>query len=77
MADIIPTSDKDGVKLEEYNNVYSLVSYRNEYEQWAKYRVGKDKYADKDWPVKVSLGDRETAVRALKEIIAQVEDVPF
>lgn len=46
-----------------------------------KRKLGKTAYADNDVPVKVILGDAQTAVAALKQIIKQIElggkDVPF
>lgn len=82
----IRTTKYDFIELSAYQGVYSLIASRegqdgNVYQQWGKMRIGKNKYADKDWPVKVTLGDQKTAVAVLKQIINQIElggeDVPF
>ena len=53
----------------------------NGYKEWAKYKVGKDKYADKDWPVKVNIGNRDKAIEVLESILAEIRgggnDEPF
>jgi hypothetical protein len=74
----------EGIKLEEYKGNYSLCAMKlgdgKNYPIWAKYRKGKDNYQDRDWPVKVSLGDRATAannLRILADSIEQGKDVPF
>jgi hypothetical protein len=83
MSDIL-TTDKDGVRLAEYKGVYSLTSIRagsdgKMYEQWATYQAGKDKHQPKDWPVKVTLGEKDAAIGALKAAIAEIsgEEAPF
>ena len=68
----IKTTDKDAIEISEYNGVYSLISKRigqdgKAYQQWATYQTGKDKHADKDWPVKVTIGNREEALKALQD----------
>jgi hypothetical protein len=84
MSDIL-TTDKDGVRLAEYKGVYSLTSIRiggdgKMYEQWATYQTGKNKHAEKDWPVKVTLGEKDVALGALKAAIAEIggeSEAPF
>lgn len=79
----IGTGNGNGIKLEEYQGNFSLTSQRekdgNFYGQWATYQIGKDKHAEKDWPVKVALGDRETAIGVLQMLLAELQnqDVPF
>jgi hypothetical protein len=78
MSEAIRTGGKDGIRLDEYNGGYSLVSLREGTdgkfrEQWATYQLGKDKHAEKDWPVKVPLGsDRETAIGVLRTLLAEL-----
>lgn len=81
---ILKATEKDSVKISEYNGIYSLISCRQgndgkDYEQWAKYQLGKDKHADKDWPVKVTIGNREDAIELCKAIITFLnsEEAPF
>ena len=67
----------EGVKLEEYKGKYSLQAIKigdgKNYPIWAKYRKGKDGYQPKDWPVKCSLGDKQTAITNLKALISAIE----
>jgi hypothetical protein len=93
---IIRVDEKNSVELEEYQGTYSLASLRQgtdgkDYKkQWAKYRAGRDKYQDKDWPVKVTIGDRYAAIALCQSILAELsgnvpnegrnrtdDDVPF
>ena len=84
MAEFL-TGEKDGIAVEEYNGKWSIIAMHNGYKEWAKYKVGKDKYADKDWPVKVNIGNRDKAIEVLELILAEIrggdspdgEDVPF
>lgn len=81
------TGEKDGVAVEEYNGKWSLVAMYNGYKQWAKYKIGKEKYGEKDFPVKVTLGNKDKAIEILTAILAEIrgdgsqpedpEDVPF
>jgi hypothetical protein len=71
------TTDKDGIVVEEYKGVYSLISTRagsdgKQYKQYATYQTGKDKHADKDWPVKVVIGDKETAIKTIAAIYKEL-----
>jgi hypothetical protein len=75
MSDIIIVSDKIGIKVHEYNGKYSLQACYGNYVKWAKYRVGKDTYGDKDRPVEVELGDKATAVKTLTKILDIIEPV--
>jgi hypothetical protein len=91
MSEAISTGNNNGIKLEGYKGTYSLSSMREGQDgifraQWAKYQIGKDKIAEKNWTVKVSLGDRETAIGVLKMLLAELEgnsapgpeeDIPF
>jgi hypothetical protein len=75
MSEVINTGDKKGIKLEEYNGVYSLSAYQENkgkfWAVWAKYHKGSD-YQEKDWPVKVTLGDRATAEGVLLMILKEI-----
>ena len=70
---VIEIGNGNGIELSEYNGTFSLISCRESngtmYQQWAKYRVAKDKFADKEWPVKVTLGDKKEAISALTELL--------
>ena len=80
---IIKTGEKTGVKVREYQGNYSLQACYNEYVNWCKPKTGKESYAEKDRPIEVSLGDKETALKVLKQVYAEIagsaleEDVPF
>lgn len=74
--DEIKTSGKHGVKLEEYKGEYQVVAYYDGFSQWAKFRVGKTIYTEKDRPVKIQLGNKETAIKVLQRLINEI-DVPF
>lgn len=87
----INTGKQNGVRLDLYNDTYSLVSCRESndgqkfFDQWAKYHKTKDSYQDKDWPVKVVLGSKETATAVLLMLLKEItgndytdnKDVPF
>jgi hypothetical protein len=68
----VQVTDKDSIDLSEYNGTYELISKYGEYQNWAKYRIGKDKYSEKDRPVKVTLGDKSTAVATLLAILERL-----
>ena len=68
----IKTGEKTGIKVEEYKGNYSLQAMRNGYTEWAKYKKNKNEYQDKDFPVKVQLGDRSTAEIALLSALFDV-----
>lgn len=47
---------------------------------WAREQVKKDEFKEKATPIKVYLGEKESALKALREIYAVIEpnqDVPF
>jgi hypothetical protein len=77
------TTKYDGVKLNENKGVYELVATSckgdKEYDKWATYQIGKDKHAEKDWPVKVVLGDMLMAKATLAFLYKEIagEDIPF
>jgi hypothetical protein len=76
MSDVIATGKNSGVKLESYKDVYSL-SAQNEnkgkyWPVWAKYKKGKDGYQDKDWPVKITLGNKEMAIATLTMLLKEI-----
>jgi hypothetical protein len=77
----IRTSEKSFIELEEYKGNYSLASCYEGTDgtvrkEWAKRQMGKDKYADKATPVKVFLGNRETAIAVLQTLMAELKS-PF
>ena len=84
----IKTGVKTGLKLEQYNGTYSLAEQRENngkmWPQWAKYKKNKDEYMDKDWPIKVTLGDTQTSEIVLLTLLQEItgkkyveQDVPF
>jgi hypothetical protein len=71
---IFNVSEKDRVELDEYKGEYSISPARmgqdgKFYKQWAKYCKGKDTYQERNWPVKVSLGDRSSAIALCRAIL--------
>lgn len=77
------------VRLEEYKGFFSLVEGWENREgdfkaNWIKQPFGKEKI-EKELPKKIKLGDRQSAIAALKTMIMQLEaeqsapqeDVPF
>ena len=92
MDEFIKTAGSQGLILQEYQGKYSLAAAWEGKEgkvnmKWAKEQKGKDEYAEKATPIKVSLGDRETAIATLKALLGQLgaaetgpmpdDDVPF
>lgn len=89
----IQTTDFDGIKLSVYKDKYSIEALRagddKLFPVWAKYQKGRDEFQEKSWPVKVVLGDKDTAIDALKRLLIEldpslgkkanvpVDDVPF
>lgn len=77
MAEPIRTVGKYGVELTEYKGELSLVSLYEGSDgkfrkQWVKFHKGKNDYQEKDWPLKISLGDRKTAAVVLQVLLKQV-----
>lgn len=73
----IKTTDKDGVELQEYKGMFSLCSSREGTDgklrpQYALYQKGRDAYQEKAWPIKVSLGDRATAIGVLRMLLSEL-----
>ena len=80
-----------GVLLDEYNGVYSLVSAKQGdskvFTQWCKPRVGEEKYSEKAIPMGVRLGDKAQAVTVLQRFVQMLkrgmatppgkDDIPF
>lgn len=81
----IRTGNKTGVVLDTYNNKYSIASVSDDKDgtwrkEWARKQVGKDKLAEKATPIKVYLGEKETAIAALQQLIQEIQgtdDIPF
>jgi len=74
----IKTTDYDGVTLSNYQGKYSIESLRSKDDKffpvWAKYQKGRDEFQEKSWPVKVVLGDKESAILTLRTMLAELED---
>jgi hypothetical protein len=85
----IITGEKTGIKVVEYNGVFSTISCRlyqdKLYENWGRLLFGKDKtVSDKSQPFKCVWGDKATAeaslLAALKEVSGKdyvPADIPF
>lgn len=75
--DQIRTNGKSFIELEEYKGVYSLAAcYEgNDGEvrkEWACKQIGRDRHAEKDTPVKVTIGDRATAIAVCCKILKEL-----
>jgi hypothetical protein len=73
----ITVSEKISVQLEVYNNVYSIQegwkTRNGDYKpNFCTRKFGKDA-PEKTCPVSVKIGDKETALAVLREIIAEIE----
>lgn len=89
MGDFIRTSGTSGIVLESYNEKYSLASAWESKEgktmlRWAKEQRGRDEYAEKATPTKVTLGDKVTATGVLLMLLFEItgksygpEEAPF
>jgi len=84
MTNIITTDGKNGVKLTEYKGIYQLTACYGEYEKWGKPQTGKDTYAEKAMPIRLILGDKDTALGVLSQIAHEItgkdassDDIPF
>jgi len=70
----------DGVAVSRYKDKYSIISVRPSesglfYSQWARYRTGKDKYMDKDIPIRTALGEsKEEAIETLRKLASLVNN---
>lgn len=78
----IRTLGKHGIELNEYKGELSLIATYEatngtHYAQWGKQKIGKDKYSDKDRPVKVILGDKNTATGVLVAILKAITDKDY
>jgi hypothetical protein len=81
MSEAISTGKHSAIKLEVYQEVYSL-SAQNEskgkyYPVWATYKKNKDEYQTKDWPVKVTLGLKPEATAALLMILKEITGIDY
>ena len=68
---------KNIIIIEEYGGKINLVMGqlgKDElpYKRWGKLQTGKDTYAKKDMPWKVSLGTKDQAVAALQHFLAEL-----
>jgi hypothetical protein len=74
----ITVNDKISVQLEVYNNVYSIQegwkTRNGDYKpNFCSRRFGGKDAPEKTVPVSVKIGDKETAVAVLRELIAEIE----
>ena len=79
MAKVKRVFEKDGLSLESYQGTYSIAAHRFAVEKWwpvwAKFRIGgkgHDHYQDKDWPVQVRIGSRDTAIKVLIGLLGEM-----
>lgn len=73
----ITVTDKISVQLEVYNGTYSIQegwkTRNGDYKpNFCTRKFGKDA-PEKTCPVSVKIGDRDTAIAVLREIIAEIE----
>jgi hypothetical protein len=80
MKEFIVTDDtyKSGVLLDEYKGTFSLLNARENQAgepmpRWCKPEIGKDKYADKNVPFGVRIGDRAKAIAVLQTFLRALE----
>jgi len=70
------TEKGDGVEVEEYNGKYSLIKAREYqekiYKSWCR-EFFKNDLNEKKTPVRVTLGDAETACQVLCDIIEYIK----
>jgi len=85
--EVLITGDYDGVKLNEYNDTFSLNAvHKGSNDVWYLVYIYNSRFKDgesipdpnqaKPWPMKVRLGDKETTIKTLKALLAQL-DGPF
>ena len=71
----------DVIFLNEYNGSISLIAGndgdKGTFQRWCKPQTGRDKFADKAIPMKVSLGGKECAIGMLQDILASLTEVPL
>ncbi len=89
--DVVKVDNYNSVTIQEYDGKFSLNAVQNGqndnfYLKWAfpsEWKNGKQKAGDKAWPVRVMLGDRETAINVLSTVLiklkgqaSEIPDVP-
>jgi len=82
--DVVEVDYYKGVQLQDHNGTFGLLAmdkrggeHMVHYKQWVflgKYVKGKNLPSNKTRPMAVRLGDKETAVRTLKEVLRQLEE---
>jgi len=82
--DVVEVDYYKGVQLQDYNGTIGLLAMDKKggenmvwYKVWVflgKYVKGKSLPSNKTRPMAVRLGDKETAVKTLKEILRQLEE---
>lgn len=88
MDEFIRTKGTQGIVLQEYQGTYSVAAAWEGKEgktmlKWGKEQKGRDNFAETATPIKITLGDRETAIGVLKMLLSEFtgktpdEDVPF
>ncbi|MFA5346545.1 MAG: hypothetical protein WC294_00240 [Methanoregula sp.] len=70
MSDYIEIGNDRAVRLDEYQNTFSISMHRQYLSKWywqgCKVIIGKDQVADKTSPMKATLGNRQTAIYVLE-----------
>jgi hypothetical protein len=87
MDDFLRTSGTNGIVLQVYKDILSLASAWEGKDgkvnlRWAKEQKGRGEYAEKDIPVKITLGDQATATATLLMLLRNITgrdytEVPF
>ena len=82
MGEFVRTSEKGGFEVQEYNGKWSLCSAWEGKDgtvrvNWGKRQMGKDQYSEKATPIKVDLGDAQTATGALLSALKQITGKDF
>lgn len=83
MGYYIDIGNDKALKLEEWKETFSISQHRRFNDRWFWESVrtvkGKDIVSEKNSPAKIQLGDRATAIAALKTILQELEgeDIPL
>ena len=82
MTDIITTDGEYGFKMNSSKGKYYLNSTKKGFQERCKVKISKEGFSDYESSVSVRLGDKDTAILALKTMINQISgttdgDVPF
>jgi hypothetical protein len=76
MSDYIEIGNDRAVRLDEYQNTFSISMHRNYlgkfYWQGCKVIIGKDQIAEKTSPMKATLGNRQMAIHVLSMFLKEL-----